>query len=873
VAAQLTMKKPLNPLRGLSRAFSITAYCAAAIPLHAQSLPNPVMFVTQVPVLEKKNTVTAIGGNHLATTAAAPRGGDLMIRYPDGSLKNLTRSFGYGEAGFSQGASSIAVRDPHVHWSGQRALFSMVVGTAPTAHWQIYEITGLGRYDTPVITRVFSQPAGYNNVQPCYTSTDNIIFVSDRPRDGSAHLYPARDEEGRGEINTGLWQLNPAAGILTLMEHSPSGSFDPFVDSYGRVVFSRWDHLQRDELVAGTNAAGGFDYSGEAPGTTGTEGQWTELYPEPLPSATNPLGLKFDQFLPWTVNQDGTDLLTINHLGRHEMTLGFNRSLPDGNLEDFRPPAASTRAGSFLQIRQAPSSMPGRYVSMDAVFTAVSAGKLLTFLAPPSRSPATGAAIATVSDTGLARDPFILTNGRLMASVSPGFSVSIGNSTYGDGGSANPPPLPPDIIPGAITPFKITVTTSALNHTSPALVNLTTASTPLNPDTVRTVRNVVNGQPQDFDGSLWELQPVEVTSTTRPPASTTPMDRPELEIFQRTGVSPTALRTWMTANDLAVISARNVTTRDAADKQQPTSLKVAAGVETIAPGGGPVYTVSGVQFFQADYVRGYGLSATDTVPDPGRRVTARIMHDDKGANPVTAGGPGHVNVAPDGSMAAFVPARRGLSWHLADPNGNPVVRERYWLSFQAGEIRSCTSCHGVNSVDQAGHAVATNPPEALRTLLDSWKQSHPESAAGSFRVWSEATLGATLDPAADNDNDGVSNLVEYAGGSSPLTSPGPGTDNSPMQVTHRDIDGQLSNLLTFGRSLAAFGLEMTIESSTDLTTWSEAAYFSSTTQRTSPEVFIRSRTMIGSGAEKIELTDRSASMAGPRFYRLRIQVP
>ncbi|MFY9825578.1 MAG: hypothetical protein WAM82_29665 [Thermoanaerobaculia bacterium] len=51
------------------------------------------------------------------------------------------------------------------------------------------------------------------------------------------------------------------------------------------------------------------------------------------------------------------------------------------------------------------------------------------------------------------------------------------------------------------------------------------------------------------------------------------------------------------------------------------------------------------------------------------------------------------------------------------------MRERYWLSFQPGEIRVCTSCHGLNSHDQQGRPAPTNPPEALRTLLRFWKTS------------------------------------------------------------------------------------------------------------------------------------------------------
>ena len=108
-------------------------------------------------------------------------------------------------------------------------------------------------------------------------------------------------------------------------------------------------------------------------------------------------------------------------------------------------------------------------------------------------------------------------------------------------------------------------------------------------------------------------------------------------------------------------------------------------------------------------------------------MLAQHLHDANavGANPPNPGGPqATVRVAADGSVAAFVPARRALSWQLLDPDGTPVVRERNWLSFQPGEIRVCTSCHGMSQFDQAGQLPPTNPPLALRDLLEYWQGSN-----------------------------------------------------------------------------------------------------------------------------------------------------
>jgi hypothetical protein len=133
-----------------------------------------------------------------------------------------------------------------------------------------------------------------------------------------------------------------------------------------------------------------------------------------------------------------------------------------------------------------------------------------------------------------------------------------------------------------------------------------------------------------------------------------------------------------------------------------------------------IYDVSYLQFFQADLLRSLDYG-NDQSPAPGRRVLAQPMHAPNAINPPSTGPAGSVVLSPDGSMAAFVPAGRAMTWQLTDADGAGVVRERYWLTFQPGEIRVCTSCHGLNTLDQAGDPMPANPPEALRTLLQWWQ--------------------------------------------------------------------------------------------------------------------------------------------------------
>jgi hypothetical protein len=73
---------------------------------------------------------------------------------------------------------------------------------------------------------------------------------------------------------------------------------------------------------------------------------------------------------------------------------------------------------------------------------------------------------------------------------------------------------------------------------------------------------------------------------------------------------------------------------------------------------------------------------------------------------------------------------------LTDPTGNPIVRERYWITFQAGEVRACTNCHGVNKLDVFNKTVPTNDPEALIDLLDWWKANQSGSKVGDWQQFS-----------------------------------------------------------------------------------------------------------------------------------------
>ena len=703
---------------------------ASAIREKGNILSHPILFVTQVPIPQDFTTIGSTFGNHLPTMQSAGRGGDLYILYPNGTLKNLTSLAGFGSTGAHQDENAIAVRDPSVHWDGQKAVFSMVIG-APEQfeynayYWQIYEVTGLGQADTPVITKVPNQPDDTNNIQPVYASSDNIIFVSDRPRNGARHLYPQLDEYETAPTPTGLWQLNPTSGELFLMNHTPSGAFTPTIDSEGRVIFTRWDHLQRDqqadadETCIDCTVYGTFNFSNESAEAQILDDR-TEVFPEPRPSRTDLLagtnleGHRFNLFFVWQINQDGTEEEVLNHIGRHELSDYFNRSLnDDNNLIEFIANASGrfneNAISNFFHPREDPTQ-PGKFFGIDAPeFGSHAAGQIIAIEGPSAANPdAMAIEYVTHRDTadtsnspgpnhsGLYRDVQPLTNGQLIAAHT--------TETRGDNndGTTAAPVSRYDFRLKFIEPQ------GGLSAAGDALTGgIQKTITYYDPDTLVT-----------YTGELWELNPVEVVARSRPEAIESQIPAIESQIFVDEDVDQQAFLDWMRARNLAVVVSRNVTTRDQADLQQPYNLRIENTATQSLGAMGKVYDVSHMQFFQADQIRGIGGLAN---PRPGRRVLAQVMHDPQVVNPDGQGPEGSVRLGSDGSMAAFVPARRAMSWQLTAPDGSPVVRERYWLTFQPGEVRVCTSCHGLNSADQAGFGVPQNPPQAFRDLLQFWK--------------------------------------------------------------------------------------------------------------------------------------------------------
>jgi hypothetical protein len=704
-----------------------TAPTAGAAPTQARAPDDPaaprypILFVTQVPVPTDHESRLSAFANHLTGIDQVPRGGDLMLRYPGGGLRNLTREAGYGSSG-AQGPNAIAVREPAVHWSGARALFSMLVG-APTrpgqqlrAFWQIYEARGLARGATLKIARVPGQPARANNVSPLYASDGSILFTSDRPRSGAPHLYPQLDEYEATPTVTGIWRLDPATRALRILNHTPSGAFSPIVDSYGRIVFTRWDHLQQDQLAQrdrdalGNGVAlpfGSFNYAGEAAGAPALATR-EELFPESRSGGSGPYGplsgYISNFFTAWQMNQDGSGEETLNHVGQHELAFGFltpsfsaDPALSSRTVDALHANRlALRREGGLFHLREDPRRR-GSYVGTSArIHDAFTTGQLVSLSGTPTLNGEQMTLTAlTAGDAGDAlaggryRNPLPLSDGALVASYS----------------SLPHAPEPDQPLPDLRLVRLVFDQASGLYRAGPRLTGGIRKSLSWWSAAGR----------KTWSGQLWELDRLELRARPAPPAAGAVLDAPEKAVLAQEHVSEDELRAWLRRRDLALIVTRDQTSRDRADLQQPFNLRVPGGRQTLSRDqpGARVYEIAHFQLFEGAQVRAYPGRR-------GRRVIAQPLAPL--ANPANAGGPaGSVRIAPDGSTAAFVPAGRALTWQTTDRQGTPIVRERNWITLQPGEMRVCASCHGLNTRNQAGAPEPRHPPQALRQLLAWWK--------------------------------------------------------------------------------------------------------------------------------------------------------
>jgi hypothetical protein len=858
----------------------VLALSLIACAVQAVTLTNPVVFVTQPPIPRELNgmvsntflSVVTVFGNQQADTAHAARGGDLWLMTTNGGLVNLTRKGGFGTTGVQHGIG-IDVRDPQIHWSGKKVLFSMVVG-APTNSsdatkffWQLYECTNLDAViantnTTPAIVRVQNQPSNCNNVTPCYATDGRIIFMSDTPFLGQ--FAPLDEYKGAPTI-TGTFILDPVSGAMKMIQHTPSGAFNPFIDSFGRLIMTRWDHLSQDPMAmidrlglaaGGVSTNGSFNYLFEATNSPVQGTNILEDFPEPRSNdsaaciAQGVNGNEFNLFFPWALDQDGGNEEVLNHVGRHELLSANPQSFTnDSNLVSYNNLAARAASGviaantndlpGFFQIVEDPRTN-GLYWGVNASDISIfggnhGAGQILTLTGGPNVNPTAmvvtaktspqSASPTTASVTGLYRNPLPMSDGSLIAAWTPrassatfGFDTNIGTITK----------------PISQYQFRLMTLTNGNQYwTTNQFLTAGISNNAIYWDGAVLVTN---------SAVQWELQPVEVRAKPIPMPVKTGVANIEANVFAEEGVDLPTFQAELAQRNLALVVSRNVTARDAADKQQPYNLSVPGGVSSIAKSG-KTYSISHLTFLQADYLRGYSNGPAG--PQPGRRILAVPMHATTNYNYVsskTNAPVGATEIMSDGSQATFVPANRAVTWHLTGTNNNDsVVKERYWISFRPGEVRTCANCHGINATDQLGRPAPTNEPIALHKLLQFWKTNSANaysltvsngSGGGNYGAGTIVTLTANPAPSGQifaGWNGAVSNP------SSPTTSFIMPTNNATVIAVFTNLPAPMMGNFTMAGTnftLTAQALPnqtWILQNSTDLVNWQDISTNSSST--------------------------------------------
>src|SRR6185436_2820267 len=159
----------------------------------------------------------------------------------------------------------------------------------------------------------------------------------------------------------------------------------------------------------------------------------TEIFPEPRADTAKISGLRFNQFFPWMINQDGSAEETLNHVGRHEMGgYGAQSFLDDPNLVyGFTAVKKTLQNESMLQIKEDPLH-PGTFFGTSAPeFSTHAAGQLVRLNGAPSDNPAQmgisyvthpatsfyreDSAAVPAGHSGLYREPLPLFDGQLLA--------------------------------------------------------------------------------------------------------------------------------------------------------------------------------------------------------------------------------------------------------------------------------------------------------------------------------------------------------------------------------------------------------------------------------------------------------------------------
>ncbi len=227
-----------NPVTTWSRAgAALAAACLASCLEPADQIlerygEGRIVFVKDPSVGGDANRDIAMAANpdefHLGT--------DLMLLSPvspTGKLINLTAQW---TRAAENPADWGAAQDPEASFDGQRILFSMRVARTSTnrnQHWGLYEMNA----DGTDLVRLTLPDTG-DDFDPAYIDSTHIVFASTRRQ-----IVDEYERRVAPQLFTGVKGADGRLDSIRQITFNQSHDQNPFVQSSGKIIFTRWDHL------------------------------------------------------------------------------------------------------------------------------------------------------------------------------------------------------------------------------------------------------------------------------------------------------------------------------------------------------------------------------------------------------------------------------------------------------------------------------------------------------------------------------------------------------------------------------------------------------------------------------------------------------
>lgn len=139
-----------------------------------------------------------------------------------------------------------AFLSPDLSYDGKKIVFAWSSMNSPCYHIFKVNIDGTELTqltDGPESKFNFLQNSNHNDFDPCWLPSGRIVFISDR-----------RGGYGRCHTNYKptftLYSMKDDGSDITCLSYHETNEWNPSVDNNGKIVYSRWDYVDRDDCIA-----------------------------------------------------------------------------------------------------------------------------------------------------------------------------------------------------------------------------------------------------------------------------------------------------------------------------------------------------------------------------------------------------------------------------------------------------------------------------------------------------------------------------------------------------------------------------------------------------------------------------------------------